>query len=198
MEPRHPVVRYFPDMQFRYGLALAALGLSLCALAPDVRAQTPERSVMRQLYGDLAFEVRTKGQGTMLVGVADSRTTLVINFMSLDMRRWSDSATRMLAARAPRRGQAANWEAVVAGPGVTSGSMSLAYAIAPGDTTITLLVTDTAFRGVRTRLTMTEAKALASAMKRAANASLPTTVPPMKAAPPATKTPPPPAKKPPR
>jgi hypothetical protein len=109
--------------------------------------------------------------------------------MALDMRRWSDSATRMLAAT-PRKGQTAKWEAVVAGPGVAAGSMSLARSISPGDTTLILLVTDTAFHGVRTPLTMAEAKALAVAMKRAAMASLPTKVPPMKAAPPATKAPP--------
>jgi hypothetical protein len=51
-------------------------------------------------------------------------------------------------------------------------------------------VTDTAFQGVRTSLTMDEARALASAMKRAALASLPTKVPPMKAPAPATKAPP--------
>jgi hypothetical protein len=73
--------------------------------------------------------------------------------------------------------------------------MALARSIGPGDTSITLLVTDTAFRGVRTSLTMDEARALAGAMKRAAMASLPTKVPPMKAAPPATKAPP---KKPPK
>jgi hypothetical protein len=68
-----------------------------------------------------------------------------------------------------------------------AGSMSLARTINPTDTTIILLVTDTAFRGVRTALSMEEARALTAAMKRAALASLPTTVPPMKQAPPATK-----------
>ena len=178
-----------------YGPSLAALVLSLCAVAPPVLAQSGERSMLRQLYGDLALEVRTRGQGSMMLGVADSRTSLVVTFMSLDVRRWSDSATKMLAARPPGRGKSAQWEAVVAGPGTVAGSMSMAYSIAPGDTGVTLLVTDTAFRGVRTKLTMAEAKALAAALKRAAMASLPTSVPPMKAAPKAT---PPPPKKPPQ
>jgi hypothetical protein len=73
---------------------------------------------MRQLYGDLAFEARTRGQGSLTLGVADSRTSLVVNFMAVDLRRWSDSAVRVLTAHPPRRGQAAKWEAVVAGPGV--------------------------------------------------------------------------------
>jgi hypothetical protein len=150
-------------------------------------AKAIERSVLRQLYGDLAFEVRTKGQGSVMMGVADSRTTLAFMLMAMDLRRWSDSASRVLAAKPPRRGQSVKWEAVVAGPGTAAGSMSLARTINPTDTTIILLVTDTAFRGVRTPLSMDEARALTAAMKRAALASLPTTVPPMKQAPPATK-----------
>jgi hypothetical protein len=70
--------------------------------------------------------------------------------------------------------------------------MSLARSISPTDTTIILLVTDTAFRAVRTELSATEASALAAAMKRAANASLPTHV-----AQPPKATPAPPPKKPP-
>jgi len=196
LEPYRPVTGYFPGVnQKPYGPSLASLLLSLCALAPPALAQSSERSVLTQLYGDLALEVRTRGQGSMMLGVADSRTSLVVTLMSLDVRRWSDSATKMLAARPPGRGKSARWEAVVAGPGTVAGSMSMAYAIAPGDTGITLLVTDTAFRGVRTKLTMAEAKALTAAMKRAAMASLPTSVPPMKASPKATTAPP---KKPPQ
>ena len=172
--------------------ALVVAGLSLWSPS-SARAQDATRSVLRQLYGDLAFEVRTKGQGTVNVGAADARTTIVLTLMALDLRRWSDSVTRVLEARAPRRGQSATWNAVVNGPGVVAGSMALTRSITPGDTTIVLLITDTTFQGVRTPLSMYEARALAAAMKRAANASLPTRVPPMKAAPKAT----PPPKKPP-
>ena len=171
------------------GLALTTLSLWLPAAAA---AQTGVRSVLRQLYGDLAFEARTQGQGSLTVGVADSRTSLVVTFMATDLRRWSDSAARVLAARPSRRGASATWEAVVAGPGVTAGSMSLARSISPTDTTIVLLVTDTAFRAVRTVLSATDANALAAAMKRAANASLPA-----RTAPPAKKPPASPPKKPP-
>ena len=181
--------------------ALSLLVLSLwspgaTAVAQTV-AQTPERSLLRQLYGNLAFEVRTKGQGSVLMGVADDRTSLAFSLLAVDLRRWSDSASRVLAARPPKKGTYVRWEAVVAGPGVSAGSMSLARMINPTDTSIILLVTDTAFRGVRTVLSMDEAKALTGAMKRAALASLPTTVPPMKQAAPATKAVPPPTKKPP-
>lgn len=179
-------VKFIPRLP---ALALAALSLWSPAQA---RAQTGERSLLRQLYGDLAFEVRTRGQGSLTVGVADSRTSLVFTVMATDLRRWSDSTARVLAARPPRRGVPAKWEAVVAGPGVAAGSMSLARAISATDTTIVLLVTDTSFRAVRTTLDATEARALAAAMKRAANASLPTRAAPLPRA-----TPTPPAKKPP-
>lgn len=160
-------------------------------------AQAPQRSLLRQLYGDLAFEVRTRGDGALTLGVADSRTSVVVTMMATDLRRWSDSATRVLAAR-PRRGEPARWEAAVAGPGVVAGSMSLARSITGADTAIVLLVTDTSFHAVRTSLTGGEAKALAAAMKRAANASLPTRaapVPKAKSVPPPKK---PPAERPPR
>lgn len=180
-------MKYIPRLS-----ALAATLLSLWSPLSEAGAQTGERSVLRQLYGDLAFEVRTRGQGSLLVGVADARTSLVVSLLATDLRRWSDSATRILSARPSRRGVTVKWEAVVAGPGVAAGSMALARSITPADTTIILLVTDSAFRGVRTALSMAEARALAVAMKRAANASLPTRAAPLpKAKVPATTAPPP-------
>lgn len=179
------VVKFIPIVP-----ALAAV-LSLWSPPSSGGAQSAERSLMRSLYGDLAFEIRTRGQGSMVVGVADSRTSLVVNLLAIDVRRWSDSAGKVLAARPSRRGVTIKWEAVVDGPGVTAGSMALARTITPTDTTIFLLVTDSAFRGVRTALSIEEARALTVAMKRAANASLPTRAAPLpKASPPPTATPP--------
>ena len=177
--------------------ALAGLLLSLW-FPPKVQAQqapaaTTQRSLLRQLYGDLAFEVRTRGTGSVTIGAADEKNSVVVTLLSTDLRRWSDSANRMLAARPPRRGQSVSWNAVVEGPGVVAGSMSLTRAIAPGDTTLVLLVTDTGFKAVRTRLTMTDAKALVGAMRRAALASLPPPTP----APARRGAPPPAPKKPP-
>ena len=191
MEQRPVGVGYSPLVNFVPRLPILALvALSLWSYPSTAAAQAVQRSVLRQLYGDLAFEVRTKGQGSMTVGVADSRTSLVITLLAIDLRRWSDSATRMLAAR-PRRGATVKWEASVAGPGVSAGSMSLARNISPGDTSLVLLVTDTSFHAVRTRLSMEDAQALAAAMKRAANASLPTRPAPLpKSATPAPKKPP--------
>jgi hypothetical protein len=159
--------------------ALVAIAASLWSPA-TAGAQAPQRSLLRQLYGDLAFEVRTRGQGSVTLAAADARTQIVITLMSTDLRRWSDSAARILAANPPRRGQMASWNASVEGPGVVAGSMALTRSISPGDTTLVLLVTDTAFKAVRTSLTMADARALAGAMKRAALASLPTRPAPKK------------------
>lgn len=189
----------------------ALLGLVASLWFPATARAQPQRSLLRQLYGDLAFEVRTRGQGSVTLAAADSLTQIVVTLTSIELRRWSDSAARVLAARPPRRGNYVKWEAVVEGPGTVAGSMSLARSILPNDTNLVLLVTDTAFRAVRTELSMEDAKALAGAMRRAALASLPTKPPPMpttKAPPtrspptpatkaPPTKSPPPPAKKPP-
>jgi len=177
-------------------LAVALTALSLWFLPGSAAAQAPQRSVLRQLVGDLAIEARTRGDGSMTLGAADSRTSVVVTFMAIDLRRWSDSATRMLAAK-PRRGSIIKWEASVSGPGVTAGSMSLARTITATDTTIVLLVTDTSFRAVRTPLSAEDAKALAAAMKRAANASLPTRAAPLPKSTTPAKTATPPPKKPP-
>lgn len=192
MEPVPTPVGYSPPVNFvpHVSTFLALAALSLWSAPRMASAQAPQRSLLRQLYGDLAFEVRTRGDGALTVGVADSRTSLVVTLMATDIRRWSDSAARILVARA-RRGAPAKWEAAVAGPGVVAGSMSLARAISGADTSIVLLVTDTSFRAVRTELSAPEAKALAAAMKRAANASLPTRAAPL------PKTAAPPPKKPP-
>lgn len=194
MEQPHAPAGYSSPVKFVprvSALSIAVAALSLWSAPRLAHAQAPQRSLLKQLYGDLAFEVRTRGDGTLNLGVADSRTSLVVTMMATDLRRWSDSATRILAAR-PRRGEPAKWEAAVAGPGVVAGSMSLARSITGADTAIVLLVTDTSFRAVRTALSGSEAKALAAAMKRAANASRPKRAAPV---PKATAVPPP--KKPP-
>ncbi len=176
---------------------LTAVVAGLALWSAPTAAQAPLRSVLRQLYGDLAFEVRTRGDGTLTLGVADGRTTVAFSLMAVDLRRWSDSVSRVLAAPNPRRGRSAKWDAVVAGPGVAAGSMALTRRVAPGDTGIVLLVTDPAFQGVRTPLGMIEARALAAAMKRAAVASLAPPVPAAKGKPPALPKKPPQVPKPP-
>jgi hypothetical protein len=164
----------------RRGIALlAGAGLSLWSSAAP--GQAGERVLLRQLYGDLALEVRAGAQGAMRIGAADGQRSIAVSVIARDLKLWADSATKLLAARPPGRGKSAQWEAVVAGPGVAAGSMALARNITPADTSIALLVTDPQFVGVRTVLTMPEARSLVAAIRRAANAAL---APPRPAKPP--------------
>jgi hypothetical protein len=153
-------------------LTPALIGLSLWSGLAG--AQSPARPLLRQLYGDLAFDIRTAeaGGGAIILGVADGKRSITVTVLAPDLRRWSDSLTKVLAARPPRRGQSARWDVTVAGPGLAAGTMALSRSVAPGDTSIALLVTDTDFMAVRTDLTLAEARALASAMKRAAALAL--------------------------
>jgi hypothetical protein len=135
-------------------------------------AQPSGQVLLRQLHGDLAFVVRRGESQSLLLGVGDSNRSIAVSVLARDLRRWADSATRILAARAPRRGQSVTWNAAVTGPGVVAGSMALTRTVAPGDTSIALMVTDTGFVAVRTTLTLVEARALVGAMRRAATTVL--------------------------
>lgn len=150
----------------------ALLGLSLWSGLAG--AQSPARTLLRQLYGELAFDVRTAeaGGGAIILGVADEKRSITVTLLAQDLRRWSDSLTKVLAARLPRRGQAATWNVTVAGPGLAAGTMALTRTVAPGDTSIALLVTDQDFLAVRTDLTLAEARSMAAAMRRAAALAL--------------------------
>ncbi|HEX9565211.1 MAG TPA: hypothetical protein VF981_14610 [Gemmatimonadaceae bacterium] len=161
--------RFTSSAHVMAGLTLVA---SLWSVPSAAAAQTPARVLLRQLYGDLAFDVRTADANGVQLGVADATGSIAVTILARDLRGWADSVTKILAARPPRRGQTARWDAAVTGPGLVAGSMALSRSVAPGDTSIALLVTDTQFVGVRTNLTMAEARALAGAMRRAASAVL--------------------------
>ena len=124
-------------------------------------------------------------RGRHLDRAADANRS-VITVLARDLG--AGPTTRVLSARAPRRGQVARWQAVLEGPGVAAGSMTLARTIAPGDTAIVLLIAGPEFEGVRTPLQMEEARALVAAMRRSAVAVLT----PSRPAPPAARRPPPP------
>lgn len=135
-------------------------------------AQTSGRAFLRQMYGDVAVEAREAPGGALRLGVTDGKKTVTLVLMARDVRRWADSATRVLAARKRARDSTARWQAVAEGPGIAAGSITLARTIAPGDTTITFFAADSAFEAIRTNVTLGEARALVGAMRRAANAIL--------------------------
>lgn len=165
-------------------------------------AQPAGTTLVRQLYADVAIEVRRAAEGAVLVAAADGATSVAVTFLARDLRRWADSAAKVLVAKTRTRRDSARWRAMVEGPGVEAGSLSLSRAIAPPDTTISLLLADAQFQTVRFSLGAQEARAFVTAMRKAADAVIPAaprrrgaTPPPAgQTKPPATK---PPATKPP-
>jgi hypothetical protein len=157
----------------RFFRAPILFSLTLAAVAPaKAGGQTPRRALLRQMYGDVAIEVWQVTANALHIGAADARRVLSISVVPRDLRRWTDSAGRILTARAQRREVESRWRAIVEEPGVQGGSMSLLRTINGADTTISLFIADGQFEGVRTPLDPDEARALVSAMRRAADAAL--------------------------
>lgn len=146
--------------------AMAAFGSSLA------EAQTGGRSFLRQIYGELAVEVRSTSANSLRIGVADGRTSLTITVLARDLRRWADSASRVLAARRAGRDDTTRFQAMVEGPGVSAGSMTLSRTITATDTVVSFFVADAEFQTLRTVVDDAEARTLVAAMRRAANAML--------------------------
>ncbi len=177
------------SVPFALSLAVALLvPAGGAAQAPDT---SPPRVLLRQLYGDVAVELRTAPAGGIRLGAADGTRTIALTVLARDLRRWSDSAVRVLAARAPRRTRAGEWRATVEGPGLEAGAMSLTRTIAKKDTTISVFISNSQFEGVKFEVGAAEARAFVAAMRRAAAVVL---APPPARKPPATR---PPARKPP-
>lgn len=147
------------------GFRLVAPLVALSLWSHGLPAQATGQVLVRQLVGDLAVDVRAGDPGVLRIGAADANRSVALTVLATDLRRWADSANRVLAARAPGRGRTARWESVVAGPGVTAGSMSLARSF-PGDTLI-LLITNAEFEAVRSRLSIEEARGFVGALRRA-------------------------------
>jgi hypothetical protein len=153
-------------------LVTAGVGILLTA-APAAAQTSGRRALVRQMYGDVALEVLLSAGGAMHVGAADGRRVITIIVLPRDLRRWADSAARVLSARGRVRDQELRWRAIVEEPGVQGGSMSLNRTMTATDTTISLFIADTNFEGIRTVLDPDEARALVNAMRRAADAALP-------------------------
>lgn len=136
-------------------------------------AQGSGESLVRQMYADVAVEVRRQDAGALLVAAAGAEKTITVRLLARDLRRWADSASRVLSARRRSRADSVRWAATVEGPGVEAGSMSLTRAISPPDTTISVLFADTEFETVRASLSSAEARAFVTAMRKAADAALP-------------------------
>lgn len=127
--------------------------------------------LVRQMYGDVAIEVLLSNNG-LRIGAADDKRVISIGVMPRDLLRWTDSATRILAARGRVRDQDLRWRATIEEPGVDGGSMTLTRSMTATDTTISLFISDTQFEGIRTAVEADEARTLVAALRRAANVAL--------------------------
>lgn len=164
-------------MFIRTRLAVTALAMLMALVAsasgPSLAAaQTGGRSFLRQIYGDLAVEVRSAPANSLRIGVANGQRSLTITVLARDLRRWADSATRVLSARAATRRDTTRFQAMVEGPGVSAGSMTLARTISSTDTVVSFFLADAEFQTARTVISPEEAKVLVGAMRRAADAML--------------------------
>lgn len=124
--------------------------------------------LLRQLYGNVAVEVRQAPNQAVYLGAADGHQTVALTLLARDLRRWADSATRVLARRVPRVTRVAEWRATVEGPGLEAGAMTLTRKVDGKDTMISVFIANSQFEGVRLPLTSAEARAFIGAMRRAA------------------------------
>ena len=145
--------------------------LACIALFPatGVEAQGKPDALLRQLYGDLAIEVRSAGGGGMYVGAADSSKSVAVVLRAADVRKWADSATRVLNARLRGKELSGRWQATVEEPGVRSGSMMISRTIDGRDTVIAIFLADDSLLSVRKVVDIDDAEAFVGAMKRAAS-----------------------------
>lgn len=158
-------------------LSRAVLATQMALLASGfgpshAAAQGGGRSFLRQIYGNVAVDVRSAPANALRIGVADDERSLTITVLARDLRRWADSASRVLSARSASRDDTTRFQAMVEGPGVRAGSMTLSRTISPKDTVISFFVADAEFQTVRTVVSAEEARTLVGAMRRAAAAML--------------------------
>ena len=109
----------------------------------------------------------------MYVGAADSSRSVALILRAEDVRRWADSATRVLTAKLRAGELSGRWQAAVEEPGVRSGSMMISRTIDGRDTVIAFFLADDSLMSVRRVVDRDEAEALVGALKRAATRMLP-------------------------
>lgn len=149
-----------------------ALVIASSLLPSGSAAQEGRRALLRQMYGDVAVEVRDVTGQAMRFAFTDGEKTIALTVLARDARGWADSATRVLAARRRARDSTARWQATVEGPGIEAGAITLSRTLTRTDTTISLFAADAQFESVRVVISAEEARALIGAVRRAANAML--------------------------
>lgn len=125
------------------------------------------RVVSRALFGDVAIEVRIVSGSSIAISVADDARSLALAFRHSDLRRWADSARRIVAYRSSRRAATRTLRVAVDEPGIRGGSLALSRTISAGVSTYTLFAADGDFERVRTTLSDAEARTFIATIRRA-------------------------------
>jgi len=153
-------------------MRLITVAAVLCARVAF--AQSHDVTTGRLLFGELAFEIRTTSDLMVRVGAADHARTITLLFLARDVKRWSDSASRLLAAGSRRPSSAdAKWTATLDEPGIEAGALTLTKTRAAKEERWSLYVADRDFEGVRADIERDEVRALIGQLRRAAASVLP-------------------------
>lgn len=153
-------------------MRLIAVAAVLCTRAAF--AQSHDVTTGRLLFGEVAFEIRTTSDLMVRVGAADRTRTITLLLLARDVKRWSDSALRLLAA-GPRRtsSAAAKWTATLDEPGIEAGALTLTKSREGKEERWSLYVADRDFDGIGAAIERDEVRALIGQLRRAAASVLP-------------------------
>jgi hypothetical protein len=130
-------------------------------------------SASRLMVGDAAIEIRDAPDAQLRVAVADSDKVLVITVLARDARRWGDSVSKILRAKAPSRRVPKEWTAILEEPGLQSGSMSVTRRDGQAGTQWSLYVANRDFDEIRIGMDAGEVRGLVAAIRRRAAAASP-------------------------
>lgn len=150
--------------------------LATAAMSAPVRrapAQTADSTLARLFVGGDALEIVLLDDRRLRVAVADSARTLILTVLPRDVRRWSDSVSRILVTRRRVRRFPQQWSATLSEPGIEAGSMTMTRRDSDAGSTWSLFVSDSRFMQTRVILDAGEAKAIRSAFRRAADVAAP-------------------------
>lgn len=158
---------------FPYRKRVIASTLVLVALLPSVvfAQSSTERVIWRSMLGSTAFDLRARQPGVVRIGVADEGGPMTLEFRSSDVRKFTDSATKVLSVRR-RRPQP--WSVRLEETGARNGALSLSFT--PGEDEerpYRFFASDDAIRQVRESLTADEARLLVRHFRSAAASATP-------------------------
>ena len=137
-------------------------------------AQSHDVTTGRLLFGEVALEIRTTSDLMIRVGAADGTRTITLQLLARDVKRWADSASRLLAAR-PRRPSLSKekWTATLDEPGIEAGALTLTKTREGKEVRWSVYVADRDFDGVGASVEPDEVRALIGQLRRASASVLP-------------------------